>query len=100
MKSACLAACKAVAGSLALLATTSMGLAENDRMEGNVITYVCRVDTTFRTKSGDTFTSTSCIDGKYNCNDVPGRGFCAATSGRSVVTKSCAWVALSMCRSG
>lgn len=74
-------------------------LADNDRMDGNVVTFVCRVDTTFITKSGDSFTGTGCFDGKRNCNDAPGSGYCDRAESRPGVSRSCAWVALSMCHS-
>jgi hypothetical protein len=70
--------------------------ADSDK-EGNVITYVCRVDTTFTDKSGESYTSTSCIDGKSRCNETAGRGYCSPV--RPGVTRSCDWVSLSMCRS-
>jgi hypothetical protein len=66
---------------------------------GNVITYVCRVDTAFTTAEGETLIGTSCIDGKYRCNDVAGRGYCAPGTTQKGVTRRCSWVALSMCRS-
>jgi hypothetical protein len=84
---------------LLILASVLPARADNDRMEGNVITYVCKVDVMFKAKNGETFVGTSCIDGKSRCNDQPNSGYCAPGGTGAGVSKACSWVALSMCRS-
>ena len=83
---------------LALAAGADTAFAAKDD-PGSVLTHVCQVDITYRTKSGDQFTATSCIDARFSCNDTPGSGVCAPGKSKNIVSKTCNWVALSMCRS-
>ncbi|MDQ0467229.1 hypothetical protein [Labrys wisconsinensis] len=88
----------AMATGLALAASLGDASAASDD-PGSVLTHVCQVDITYKSKSGDLVTATSCIDARYSCNDTPGVGVCAPGKSKSIVSKTCNWVALSMCQS-
>ena len=79
------------------LSASTIASAESDD-PGSVLTHVCRVDITYKTKAGDLVTATSCIDARYSCNDTPGVGVCATGKSKNIVSKTCNWVGLSRCR--
>jgi len=56
------------------------------------------VEIVYKTKSGELFRATSCIDARFSCSDTPGVGVCAVKA-RNIVSKTCSWVGLSMCQS-
>lgn len=83
---------------LAIAAGCGPALADNDRSDSRVITYVCKVDIIITKASGDQTIGTSCLDGMRYCNETPGLGYCAPGGQRSI-SRTCAWVGLGMCRS-
>ena len=79
-------------------AMASPAMADSDK-DGNVITYVCRVDTLWPDGDGGTVVATACIDGRQRCNTLAGRGYCSSDMLQRGISRTCEWVALSMCRS-